>query len=136
MPRMLMLAILKLYGANAAAVMNEVFFLLDANKYHCKQLIESECFRILKQWKKEISDALAEGMTTKEFAAYLMFDAISAELASGSHHVYRGVLSSNGTILLQDAMNTIKQLLSMGLVDASKITLLTDEITNLVKEAG
>lgn len=136
MPRMMMLALLRIQGRQMASVMNYVFLLLDENNYNLKPMIESEVFSILKHWKNEVDDALREGMTTKEFAAYLIFDAIKSKLGSGNHHVYRGILSVNGKTLSEQATKTIKLLLKMGLVDQDKVNVLLSDVKEAVSQTG
>ena len=136
MPRMMMLALLRIQGRQMASVMNCVFLLLDENNYSLKSMIENEVFSILKHWKNEVDDALREGMTTKEFAAYLIFDALKSRLSSGSHHVYRGVLSVNGNTLSQQALKTVNLLLSMNLVHPDKADVLLSDIRIAVSQAG
>lgn len=136
MPRMMMLALLRVQGRQMSSVMNQVFLLLDENNYSLKPMIEQEVFSILKHWRNEVDDAMREGMTKKEFAAYLIFDALKSRLSSGSHHVYKGVLSVNGKTLSQQALKTVKLLLQMNLVHPDKAGVLLEDIQEAVSKSG
>jgi len=133
---MLMLAIMRAKGKQMAAVMNQVFLLLDANKYAMRHAIESECFELMRHWNNEVKDAMAEGMTAREFAAYLIFDAIKVELLSGEHHAYRGVLSASGNMIAADATRTIALLKAMNLVHPDKVTELAETISDCIQKGG
>lgn len=136
MNRFLMQARLLIISRHLPPVMNEVFMLLDQHDYTLKNIIENECFRILRHWNQEVSEAKTAGVSFGDFALFLVFDALKMELSSGDHHIYRGLLGTRGPLFQANVSKTIKLMLERGLCDKDEATKLASEIRKAVSEAG
>ena len=114
--------------------MDSFFILLNANV--CGGIIEPKVIALAKDAGKTFYSVRIEKMKPEHLALLLVTNVLGAEIQSGNHHIYRGILGIIGQDMLSAWSSAQKVMLERGYVTDDGVAKDNQWIHEQIKGAG
>lgn len=110
---------------------------LARNAFLSQSLITNEVLSVIKtEADKTVYSIRIDGLKPEHLALVIITNVVSRHLASGTHHIYRGVLSAMGQDLLKVWNAAVKEMLERGFCSEAEAREDLDWIKQQIKEMG
>lgn len=102
----------------------------------CKDIVKPKAIALAKDAERTVYSIRIDGMKPDQLALTLISNVLGAELQSGSHHVYRGVLSTVGNDMKAAWHAVQRELQQRGYCNEDEVREDNEWLQRQIKKAG